>query len=93
MCASCGSDAWEWVESSGRGEVYSWTITHQATLPNFAEDVPYAVVVVELEEGVRMVSSVRGIALEDLSLGLPVRVEFEQISDDMAVPVFGHGAR
>ena len=40
-----------------------------------------------------MVSSVRGIALEDLSLGLPVRVEFEQISDDMAVPVFGHGAR
>ena len=93
MCASCGSDAWEWAESSGRGEIYSWTITHQAILPNFAEDVPYAVVVVELEEGVRMVSSVRGIALEDLDLGLPVKVEFEPVSDDMAVPVFGHRAR
>jgi hypothetical protein len=88
VCASCGSAAWEWSASGGRGRVFSWTITHQAPFPPFAAATPYAVVVVEMEEGVRLVSALRGLAPERLALDLPVVVEFERISDAAAVPVF-----
>lgn len=88
MCAACGSDRWKWAASSGRGKIFTWTVTHQAMHPAFAADVPYAIIVVELEEGVRMVSASRGIAPSALELGLPVRVEFERLSEQMALPVF-----
>jgi uncharacterized OB-fold protein len=88
MCAACGSTEWEWVPSSGRGKIFSWTVTHQAMHPAFAGDVPYAVIVVELDEGVRMVSGLRGLEPAQLSLDLPVRVEFEPISDEIAMPYF-----
>lgn len=90
MCAKCGSADWEWSESSGRGHIYSWTITHQASLPSFADKVPYAVVVVELDEGVRMVSGVEGIALDEIELDLPVQVSFLAISECMSIPMFRH---
>ena len=59
---------------SGRGKVFSWTVTHQTLVPPFADDLPYAVVVVELEEGPRLVTAVRGIEHAALRLGLPVEV-------------------
>jgi uncharacterized OB-fold protein len=89
LCARCGSDAWEWRQSSGRGRLYSWTVTHQAILPGFAEHVPFVVAVVELEEGVRMISALRGVAREDLALDLPLAVAFERVPDGQALPVFG----
>jgi uncharacterized OB-fold protein len=88
MCAACGSTAWEWAPSSGRGKVYTWTVTHQAMHPAFANDIPYAIVVVELEEGVRMVSALRGLPPDRLELGLPVEVELERVSDTIALPYF-----
>src|SRR5262245_3236217 len=54
-CASCGSVAATWERVTGRGKVFSWTITHQQLDPAFA--VPYAVVIVELEEGPRLVGN------------------------------------
>ena len=87
-CARCGSDQWQWERSSGRGIVYSWTIVHQALVPMFAEDLPYAVVVVELEEGPRLVTAVRGIAPQALRIGLPVEVAFAPVSDTMALHWF-----
>jgi uncharacterized OB-fold protein len=56
--------------------------------PSFADDVPYAVVVVELEEGVRMVSGLRGLPPEALELDLPVEVEFEKVSEEIVLPYF-----
>jgi uncharacterized OB-fold protein len=88
ICASCGSAAWEWSASSGRGRLFSWTVTHQAPFPLFRDATPYAVAVVEMEEGVRLVGALRGLALERLALDLPVVVEFERVSDAAAVPVF-----
>jgi uncharacterized OB-fold protein len=88
MCAKCGSPEWRWSPCSGRGRVYSWTVTHRALHPAFADDVPYAVVVVELEEGVRMVSGLRGLPPEQLELDLPVEVELEPVSDEVAIPFF-----
>lgn len=88
LCASCGSERWTWTPSTGRGEVYTWTVTHQALHPAFAEDVPYAVVVVQMDEGVRLVSGVRDLPLADLRLGLPVEVDFEERDEGYVLPTF-----
>lgn len=87
MCSKCGSGAWHWAPSSGRGEIYSWTITHQALLPFFKQNVPYAVIVVQMQEGVRMISGLKGLDLDDIQLGLPVEVKYEDISGGK-IPVF-----
>lgn len=88
FCAGCGSADWSWNEASGRGQLYSWTVTHQPSLPQFLPDVPYVVAVIELEEGVRMVSHLRGTDPEQLELGLPVTLEFDRVNDDVALPIF-----
>ena len=63
-------------------------MTHQAAFPAFAAEVPYAVVIVELEEGVRMVSRVRDLPIDALALDLPVEVSFERVTDEAALPYF-----
>lgn len=88
QCAKCSSTDWEWAESSGRGKLFSWTVCHQAMHPAFADEVPYAVAVVELEEGVRMVTGLRDVEFETLALDQPLRVVFEKVNDDVSLPYF-----
>ena len=87
LCAVCGSPRWSWEPSSGRGQVFSWTVVHQATHPAFADEAPYAVVVVETDEGVRFVSNLRDARLELLRLGLPVEVVFEAVDETLTLPM------
>jgi hypothetical protein len=87
-CQACGSFAWTWERSSGRGQVFSWTVIHRALHPGFADDVPYAVVVIELEEGVRVVSHVIDLPPEELRLGLPVEVVFDDVTPEVSLPKF-----
>ncbi len=68
-----------------RGVVWSWTITHRAIDPAFAEQLPYAVVVVELEEGVRVVGNLAGLAILELRIGLEVNVSLDLRSDNIAL--------
>jgi len=86
LCAECGSDRVSWAPSAGKGMIFSWTVTHQAPHPAFASQVPYAVVVVELEEGVRIVASLREMAPADLELGLSVEVVLEEVSEGVMLP-------
>jgi hypothetical protein len=88
LCAPCGSPDWSWRESSGGGRLYTWTVTHQPSLPAFATDVPYVVAVIELEEGVRMVSRLRAAAPERLEIGLAVVLEWERLAGGVALPMF-----
>ena len=88
LCAECGSDTWEWAAASGRGTLFSWTVTHQAMHPAFTDALPYAVVVVELDEGVRVVSGVRGIEPADLRLELPLQAEIEPVDDAIGLVYF-----
>jgi hypothetical protein len=78
-CAACGSLAATWHRASGRGRVFSWTVTHRPVDPAFSP--PYAVVVAELDEGPRLVGNVRGLDPGALALDLPVSVEIEPVSD------------
>lgn len=88
LCAACHSADWEWAESCGRAVIFSWTITHRPMHPAFTASLPFAAVIVEMEEGVRLVSGVRGIANQDLALDLPVELIFEPVSDSMWLPFF-----
>jgi uncharacterized OB-fold protein len=87
-CARCGAAAFTWERSSGRGRVYSWTVTHQSPIRAFAERAPFAVLVVELEEGVRMVAGFVEGDVRALRLDLPVEVTFERVTPDAALPQF-----
>ncbi len=88
MCAACGSFDWEWVRSSGKGTLFSWTTTMQPMMPQFADLVPYSPVVVELEEGVRMLSWLVDVDADDFALGLPVEVVFDDVTPDVTLPKF-----
>lgn len=85
-CASCGSSDWSWAASSGRGRVFSWTVTHQAPFPGVP--TPFVVAVVETEEGVRLAAGLRDVDPAELRLDLPVEVELVPVSDEAAVPFF-----
>jgi uncharacterized protein len=88
LCAACGSPRWSWQPSTGRGRIFTWTVVHQATDPAFASEVPYAVIVVEMDEGVRVVANLRGAGTEVLRLELPVEVTFEAVDDTLTLPMF-----
>ncbi|MEU9454682.1 bifunctional MaoC family dehydratase N-terminal/OB-fold nucleic acid binding domain-containing protein [Streptomyces sp. NPDC048277] len=88
-CNACGSLDWDTVESSGEGTVYSYVVMHHPPFPAF--DPPYAVGLIELAEGVRMVSNVVGVPYDKVRIGLPVRVEFRRHEDEdgaLTLPVF-----
>jgi len=88
MCAKCGSFAWEWAKSSGKGKLFSWTTAMQPMLPQFADLVPYSPVVIEMDEGVRLVSWLTNVPPEELRLGLPVEVVFDDVTPEVTLPKF-----
>jgi uncharacterized OB-fold protein len=88
ICSACLSSDSEWTKASGRGEVFSFNVMHQVYHPGFATEVPYAVVVVKLAEGPKMNSNLVGVAPADISIGMPVKVVFEDVSEDVTLPKF-----
>ena len=87
-CPSCLSDELDWVEASGRGSIFTWTVFHQVYHPSFAGDVPYAVVAVELEEGPRIVTNLMDCRIEDIQVGMPVEVVFDDVTEEITLPKF-----
>lgn len=75
LCDNCYSDTLVWRSASGRGTVHSWTVAYHAFHPAFAAELPYILVTVDLEEGVRALGRWRGDA--SLSLGQAVQGVFE----------------
>jgi hypothetical protein len=88
QCAQCGSRRWQWAKSHGLGVVFTWTVVARAMHPAFVADVPYAPVVVELDEGVRLVSDVVDCPPDELAIGMRVRVEFVDVTPDVTLPKF-----
>lgn len=88
-CNACGDPEWDTVEASGDGTVYSYVVMHHPPFPAF--DPPYAVALVELTEGVRMISNVTGVPYEEVRIGLPVTLEFQVYDDGLTLPVFRPG--
>lgn len=88
MCPECHSLAFEWAPVSGRGTVYTFAIVTQPLHAHWADQVPYNVVLVELEEGIRIVSNLVDCPNESIYIGMPVTVVFEDVSDEISLPLF-----
>jgi uncharacterized protein len=88
VCPSCFSDRLQWRPASGRGRISTWTVVHKAWFPAFAGDVPYNVVQVELDEGPRLTANVIGLANDQLKVGMPVTVEFDDVAEAVTLPRF-----
>ncbi len=88
ICPRCQSMEAEWVKLSGRGKVFSFAIVNYLYNKAFANDIPYAVASIELEEGPRMISNITGTKLEDIKVDMPVEVYFEDINNEFALPKF-----
>jgi uncharacterized protein len=78
----------EWVAASGQGEVYSYVVAHAPFLPAFMHRMPHILVLVQLAEGPRLVGYMIGTTPEAMRIGLPVRVAFETLTDDVTLPVW-----
>ena len=87
-CTNCGNAELEWVQASGRGTIYSYTVFHRPPHPAF-DRLPLVVALVDLEEGPRMTTNIVGCDVGDVRIGMPVFVEFEQLTEDVGLPVFG----
>lgn len=88
ICSQCLSRDAAWVRASGAGEIFSFNIMHQVYHPGFADTVPYAVVIVKLQEGAKMLSNLVGVAPHDIKIGMRVRVVFEDITEEITLPKF-----
>ncbi|MBT4512229.1 MAG: Zn-ribbon domain-containing OB-fold protein [Chloroflexi bacterium] len=86
MCPKCQSMEQEWVPATGKGKLYSW-VTYQES-PHPAFKAPYSAVLIELEEGVRIVSNMVKVKPEELQIGMPVQVTFEKVAEDLILPKF-----
>ena len=87
-CMQCSSDTLHWVEASGHGVIYSFTIIYQNKSPEFVHDTPYNVAIVQLEEGPRLLSNIVDVDATELQVDLPVTVVFDQVTDTITLPRF-----
>jgi uncharacterized OB-fold protein len=89
VCPRCLSSRIEWRQASGRGEVYAFTVEHRPTqLQAVFGDAPYVIALVELDEGVRLMSNVVGVATGGAAVGLTVTVTWEPMSDGRHLVLF-----
>ena len=87
-CPSCGSKEIEWIEALGTGNVYSFTVVENNAPSAFIVDMPYVVAVVELDEGIRMLTNIINCNLEQLTCDMRVKVVFERLNDEFTLPKF-----
>jgi uncharacterized OB-fold protein len=87
-CQHCWSPRFGWTPVSGRGRLYSFTVFRRAYAAELADQVPYVVGVVELEEGPRLITNVVGYDPADVRVDMPVEVVFDDLTDDVTLHAF-----
>lgn len=88
MCPACRALDFDWAPVAGRGSIYSYTVAHRAFHPAWQAHVPYAIATIELDEGIRMVCDLPGIALEQVVIGARVEVHFAELPGQGMMPRF-----
>ncbi len=87
MCASCGGEP-AWLEVSGRGTVYTFTVIRQNGVPAFRNDTPYVVAMIDIEEGVRLMGNITGCPVDEVRIGMDVRAYAVRAEPDIAIPLW-----
>ena len=90
VCPDCGGREFETIQLQRQGKLLTYTIIHVGP-SRFADQVPYAVGIVELPEGVRLLCQVADCNPEKLQIGMPVRIEFRRISEEGEAGIINYG--
>jgi len=85
LCTECGTTP-EWATASGRGEVYTFTVIRQTHSEAFKNQVPYAVAMIELAEGVKMMGNLTDCPIDEIRVGMAVEAYALEVADDFALP-------
>jgi uncharacterized OB-fold protein len=91
VCVECNSDKLEWVQLSGRGKVFSFTVIREVVgraLRGFAPDIPYVTAWIDLDEGPRFCSNIIGCPIDAVQIGMDVQVVFEDTGNGITLPKF-----
>ena len=88
ICPFCLSTNLEWFESRGKGKLYSFTVVDLGAPEAFQEALPYVIGVIDLEEGVRMLSWLVDCKHDDVKCDMDVEVTFKDLDEDTALPMF-----
>jgi uncharacterized OB-fold protein len=78
----------EWQPASGDGRLFTFAVVHRALDPYWKGELPYVVGVIELAEGPRVLSNLAEIQLDQIEIGMPLRVVFESLTEEIVVPRF-----
>ena len=76
----------EWIEASGKGKVFSFVIVYHPWSRAFKDDIPYNMVIIELDEGPWIWGNIVGGKNEDIKVGMPVEVVFDDVTDEVTLP-------
>jgi uncharacterized protein len=87
-CPFCFSDKLEWVESSGKGKIYTYTVVRSNAPSAFIADMPFVIAVVRMEDGVQMLTNIVGCNPEEVYCEMPVQVTFEKLTEEFTLPKF-----
>ena len=88
LCSHCFSTDLGWIQATGRGTVYSFTTVYRAPSPAFTSEVPYVIALIDLDEGVRMMSRLVDCDPEAVKVGGSVEVTFRDESPEISLPMF-----
>ncbi|MBO9696915.1 MAG: Zn-ribbon domain-containing OB-fold protein [Sphingopyxis sp.] len=79
----------EWTETSGKGEIFSWIVVrHPVPRDLYADEVPYVVAIVALDEGCRMTGNLVDVAPEDVRAGMKVEIVYNHVTPEITLPAF-----
>ena len=84
-CMRCTGEDFEWIRASEEATVYSYTVCHRAFHPWFADHLPYALVVADLDVGVRILGNAYAADVQEVRCGVPVRADFGWRAGDHVV--------
>lgn len=88
-CIHCDANTLEWATACGRGTIHTFSVIHRTDEPPFASETPFAVAVVDLEEGPRLLTNIRGVDPAELHCGMSVQIVFEAVEGNVTLPQLG----
>lgn len=77
-----------WIEATGKGKIYTYTVVYSYQPTEFSEDVPYIIAVINLDEGIKMMSNIVDCKPEQVKCDMEVEVVFEEVADEVTLPKF-----
>ena len=87
-CPFCFSEKLGWVESSGKGKVYTYSVVQNNAPSAFMQDMPFVIAIVRLDEGVQMMTNIVGCDPAQVHCEMPVTIVFEKLNDEIMLPKF-----